>query len=300
MPEPFHPDLRLPRLLPRSVARRRWVPAMNAALRGLLAVVPRSSATEVAIATGVVAYLYRAEGTGERRPAVLWIHGGGLIMGDARQDERFCRRLADQLGAVVLSVQYRLAPTHRYPTAVEDCLAALKHLAERSDVDPARIAVAGASAGGGLAAATCLLARERGEVTPAFQLLVYPMLDDRSGQSPHPFEDGFRLWNSAANRFGWSAYLGARADDEVPPTAAPARNDDFTDLPPAWIGVGTLDLFLDEDRAYAARLRDAGVRCTTEVVAGAYHGFDVVEPRAPVSRAFRAAQIAALASALHD
>ncbi|HEU4363339.1 MAG TPA: alpha/beta hydrolase fold domain-containing protein, partial [Mycobacterium sp.] len=156
-----------------------------------------------------------------------------------------------------------------------------------------RVAIGGASAGGGLAAALALLARDRGEIAPALQLLVYPMLDDRSAALPA--NTGYRLWTPRSNRFGWAAYLGG-ADPQL---AVPARRDDLSGLAPAWIGVGTLDLFHDEDLAYADRLRQAGVPCRVEVVPGAFHGFDMWTPRAQVSQAFFAAQCASLRAAFN-
>ena len=143
------------------------------------------------------------------------------------------------------------------------------------------MAIGGASAGGGLAAALALLARDRGEVTPAFQLLVYPMLDDRSSRD-RPTTRTTGCGTRAANRFGWTAYLG----DADPQVAVPARRDDLSGLPPAWIGVGTHDLFHDEDLAYAERLTSAGVPCQVEVVPGAFHGFDLWAPKAQVSQRF--------------
>ncbi|MFO0624340.1 MAG: alpha/beta hydrolase fold domain-containing protein [Polyangiales bacterium] len=153
------------------------------------------------------------------------------------------------------------------------------------------------SAGGGLAAALVLRAHDRALPAPALQLLVYPMLDDRTALRDHDDRD-FRLWDDVSNRFGWRAYLGrAPGHDDVPDHAAPARRRDLAGLAPAWIGVGTADLFHDEDLAYAARLREAGVDVSLEVVPGAFHAFDVVAPRAAVSRAFFEAQISALAQA---
>ncbi len=164
---------------------------------------------------------------------------------------------------------------------------------------PRGVAVGGASAGGGLAAATALLARQRGDVALAFQLLTYPMLDDRTPGRTGIDERHFRLWNNRSNRFGWQSYTGlAPGSPGVTALASPARSDDLSGLPPAWIGVGTLDLFYDEDLAYAERLRQAGVDCAVVEVPGAFHGFDMVA-KAPVVQAFRAAQVAALAGALH-
>lgn len=260
-------------------------------------VLSRSDAVEVPVEPGVSVWVYRPPKGENPRPALLWIHGGGMVGGTARQDDRFCRRVTEELGAVVASVEYRLAPEHPFPTPLEDCYAALRWLARQPEVDPGRIAIGGTSAGGGLAAALCLLAKERGEVSPAFQLLVYPMLDDRTTLRTDIDDRRLRIWDRRSNRFAWRSYLGEAYPDNVPALAAPARYEDLADLPPAWIGVGTHDLFHDEDLAYAKRLQEAGVRCMLKIVPGAYHAFDIVESKAPVSRAFVEAQIRALADA---
>jgi acetyl esterase/lipase len=230
-------------------------------------------------------------------PALLWIHGGGYVTGRAAAEDRFCREAAGRLDAVVAAVDYRLAPEHPFPAALDDCYAALRWLAADPGVDPARIAIGGASAGGGLAAALALLARERGEITPACQLLVYPMLDDRTADRTDIDPRTLRVWSQRSNRFGWRSYLG-QAVRHPPHLAAPARCDDLAGLPPTWIGVGTRDLFHDESLDYAARLAAAGVACTLLTVPGAYHGFDILEPSAAVSKDFRSAQLSALDTAL--
>jgi acetyl esterase/lipase len=174
--------------------------------------------------------------------------------------------VVNTLGIAVASVQYRLAPEHPYPAAVDDCYSALTWLTGLPAVDPARVAIGEASAGGGLAAALALLARDRGEVSPALQLLSYPMLDDRSSSgSKNP---NYRLWSPNSNRFGWAAYLG----DADPQVAVPGHREDLSGLAPAWIRVGTHDLFHDEDLAYAERLIRAGVPCHVELAPGAFHG----------------------------
>ena len=166
-------------------------------------------------------------------------------------------------------------------------------------VDPERIAVGGNSAGGGLAAGLALLAHDRREVPVRFQLLVYPMLDDRTVTRADVDASALRVWSVESNRYGWTSYLGqAPGGDAVSPYAAPARRGELVGLPPAWIGVGTLDLFHDEDVAYAGKLEAAGVACALTVIPGAYHGFDVMAPKARVSRAFRDAQLQALRVAL--
>ncbi len=220
-------------------------------------------------------------------------------MGTAAQDDALCRRFSQELGIIVAAVDYRLAPEHPFPVPLHDCHDALLWLAQQPEVDTTRIVVGGASAGGGLAAGLALLAHRRGEVQLAFQLLTYPMLDDRTATRVDPGASKRRLWSNTSNRFGWQSYLGqAPGGTEVDGLAAPARVDDLSHLPPAWIGVGTSDLFHDEDVAYAARLNAAGVACALDVVQGAFHGFDLVRPKAGVSQAFHSSQIAALAAAL--
>jgi acetyl esterase/lipase len=296
----FHPELRrIARVLPRRAVGPRVLPVIRA-LRSLERF--RRPGPDISVeALGPISVrLHRppTSGTGPR-PAVLWMHGGGHVIGSPMQDDGVCRHLARELGAVVAAVDYRLAPEHPFPVALHDCHDALVWLAERPEVDEARVAIGGASAGGGLAAALALLARDRGVVRPTFQLLSYPMLDDRTVLRTDVDETSFRLWNNRANLFGWQSYLGAEpGGDGVDPLAAPARCEDMSGLPPAWIGVGDLDLFLDEDLAYAARLREAGVPCTVDIVEGAFHGFDRVRPGAQVTLDFRAAQVRALSPAL--
>jgi acetyl esterase/lipase len=293
----FHPQLRVARFLPRTIITARTLPTLRR-LTKLSARARRPDAQVVAVDDNVSVHVFRPATARPRMPALLWIHGGGMVLGDAGQDRAFCRRVADELGVVVVSVEYRLAPEHPFPTPLEDCYTALQWLASQPDIDPARIAVGGQSAGGGLAAALTLLAQERGEIRPVLQLMSYPMLDDRTTTRTDTDPRRLRIWSPASNRFGWSAYLGAQGG-EVSPLAAPSRYEDLSGLPPAWIGVGTNDLFHDEDVAYARRLQEAGVDCTLHVVPGAYHNFDSIEAKPPVSRAFVKAQIAALDEALN-
>ena len=226
--------------------------------------------------------------------AVLYVHGGGYISGDAVMSETGSRRYAERLGALVAAVNYRLPPTYRFPTPLEDCYAGLQWLAGHPGVDTAKIVVAGESAGGGLAAALAQLAVDRGEVIPAGQLLVYPMLDDRTAVRSD-LDGAYKIWNNVSNGVGWRAYTGVEpGGEEMSPYAVPARRDDLTGLPPAWIGVGTADLFEEEDIAYAERLRAAGVPVVLEVVPGAFHGFDGLRPKAAVSRAFFDSQVETL------
>jgi acetyl esterase/lipase len=246
----------------------------------------------ITLGSGAGVRLFRPAGLTEPAPALLWIHGGGYVMDNAQLDDRICAGFSKRLGVTVASVEYRVAPEHPYPASLEDCYSALTWLAGLPALDRERVAIGGASAGGGLAAALALLARDRGEITPAFQLLVYPMLDDRSSMTAD--KPNYRLWSPRANHFGWSAYLG-QADPSV---AVPARRDDLGGLPPAWIGVGTNDLFHDEDLAYAERLRAAGVPCEVEVVPGAFHGFDLWASKSPLSQRFFDSQCEMLRAAL--
>lgn len=291
----IHPELRpaarfLPRRLsvsPRTLHVFRWV---------LKRRIPRRAPSPVAVhilAPGVTARLFGTSRVDQLSPALLWIHGGGYVMGTARQDDELCACFARALGIVVASVDYRLAPEHPYPAALQDCNRALTWLASLPGVAGTRIAIGGASAGGGLAAALALLPRDERAVDPVLQLLVYPMLDDRTGAQCDRSDASYVGWTAASNRFGWRSYLG----DADPRVAVPARRRGLQGLARAWIGVGTLDLFHEEDVAYARHLESQGVPCTVKLVQGAYHGFDITAPEAPITREFFAAQCEALRDA---
>ncbi|UBU15463.1 alpha/beta hydrolase [Nonomuraea gerenzanensis] len=242
--------------------------------------------------------IYRPEEPGQGRPALYWIHGGGMIMGMPEGDDGPMIEYVERLGVVVVSVDYRLAPEHPHPAPVEDCYAGLvwtvKNAAELG-IDPGRLAVGGASAGGGLAAATVLLARDRSGPEVAFQLLVCPMLDDRNTTpSSHEFAEAV-VWDRQANLFGWTALLGDRIGaDDVSPYAAPARAADLSGLPPAFVDVGELEVFRDECADYALRLARAGVSTEFHLYPGAFHGFDMLVPGAALSVRARQAREAAL------
>lgn len=230
--------------------------------------------------------------------AVLWIHGGGLVMGTAEQDHEECGRFADELGILVVNVDYRLAPEHPFPAGLHDCYAALRWMhdsAQELGVDPARIAVAGSSAGGGLAACVAQMALDSGGPAVCFQLLKYPMLDDRTALRR---DIDALVWSAGSNRFAWSAYLGRAAQPEdVRPYASASRRIDMRGLPPAWIGVGSIDLFHDEDVDYAGRLAEAGVPCELHVEPGMYHAADMFAPKAPAMAAFTRRMLEALGAA---
>ena len=288
----FHPDLRVGSLLlPRArLTSRRLRPIRR--LVGLLRDSPDFEETQVSPTAAI--RVYRPSRAPAVAPALLYVHGGGLVVGSPLQDEPMLRSVAEELQVVVATVRYRLAPEHVFPAARDDCYDALAWLAAQPGIDPSRVAIGGASAGGGLAAATALRARELGGLALCHQLLVYPMLDDRTATTPDPDRALRRLWSNESNHFGWSAYLGHEPGrDGVEPTASASRCTDLAGLPPAWIGVGTLDLFHAESLDYAERLRAAGVACSAYVVPGAVHGFDALA-RTSVARDFRASQLRAL------
>jgi len=238
---------------------------------------------------------------GSSGAGLLWMHGGGFLVGAAVQDDALCARFARELGLVVVSVDYRLAPKHPFPAALDDCFAAWRWISDHPDlnVDPARIAVGGMSAGGGLAACLAQRILDSGVIQPAAQLLIYPMLDDRTALDHSLDRIQHPLWNNQNNRGGWTAYLGHEPGQAAEPDyAVAARRQDLTGLPPAWIGVGDVDLFYGENREYAQRLESAGVSCDLQVVPGAPHGFQVVVPGAEISKEFSAAASGFLARAL--
>jgi len=237
----------------------------------------------------------RPAGVAAPAGCLYYIHGGGMVLGDNRSGG-FLGALdhAEQLQLAVVSVDYRLAPETPHPGPVEDCYAGLKwtvaHAGELG-VDPARVIVGGASAGGGLAAAVALLARDRGAPALLGQLLVCPMLDDRNDTPSARQMAGAGNWDRAANEVGWTALLGdARGGPDVSPYAAPARAGDLSGLPPAFIDVGSAETFRDEDVAYATRIWQAGGAAELHVWPGGFHGFTGAVPQAALSRAAVAAQ----------
>jgi len=227
-------------------------------------------------------------------PAIYHMHGGGMVVGDNRTGIEDQLNLAQSIGAAVVSVEYRLAPEAPHPAPVEDCYAGLVWTAQHADelnIDPVRIVIAGASAGGGLAAAVALLARDRGGPALFGQMLLCPMLDDRN-DTPSAFQMArLGVWSQADNAFGWDALLGAaRATAGVSPYAAPARATDLSGLPPAFIDVGSAETFRDEDVTYASRIWQAGGRAELHVWPGGFHGFDAMAPDAALSQDARNAR----------
>jgi len=218
---------------------------------------------------------------------LLWIHGGGFIVGNLDQDDLLCTGIVQHVGCVVVSVDYRLAPEHPFPAAPDDCFLALKWMVSVAPVlglDPARLAVGGGSAGGCLAAAVALMARDFKGPDIVFQLLIYPVLDDRL-VTPSSYDvTDRRTWNRESAIGSWNAYLGAKHGGDVSPYAAPARAADLTGLPPTYILVAGLDLLRDEAIEYASRLMQAGVTTDLHVFSGTAHAFDVWAPEAAVTR----------------
>jgi acetyl esterase/lipase len=236
--------------------------------------------------------IYQAERKVGVTPVLLWIHGGGYVVGDMELDDLLCRQLALAGQSSVAAVNYRRAPEHPYPIPLEDCYAALEWLVAQADelqIDSSRICAGGASAGGGLAAGLALLARDRAEIDLAWQVLLYPMIDDRNTQLPSEDFPETLMWTRKMNYAGWRAYLGHEPGTrDVEPYAVPARADNLEGLAPAFIGTGDLDLFAEESLLYARKLVAAGVPTELHMYPGAPHAFDgIVAPEAEISKKFR-------------
>lgn len=303
----FHPDLKLARFIPKPVGgprvtrivRRFKVPAAR---------VPHDMLVEDVMVPGrddgpsTRLRLYRPRRLVGATPALLWMHGGGFFMGNVEQDDRRSMAIARELGITVAAVAYRLAPEHKAPAALDDtyaCLAYLYENATNRGIDATRIALGGTSAGGGLTAGLALLAHDRGDFEPVFQLMAYPVLDDRSTLRRDRDDRNVRMFTAEGHLLTWRWYLGTEpGGPDVSEYAAPGRRTDLSGLPPAWIGVCTFDVLHDEGVEYARRLNDAGVHCDLHVVEGGFHGFDVLFPRGQVTRTFRDEQLNALRRAL--
>ena len=262
---------------------------------GLEAADPRVSAKQyfapgLGGAPEVRVVLYKPADLPQGAPVVLQIHGGGFLFGTAELGDPRNRAMALAVCCAVASVEYRLAPETAFPGGLDDCYAALVWLAGQATelgLDPARIAIRGESAGGGLAAGLAIMARDLGGPAICFQLLVYPMLDDRTVHAAENRFTGHLIWDRASNVFAWESWLGmAAGTDSVPSLAAPARTADLAGLPPTCITTAALDLFIDEDLEYARRLIHAGVPTELHVAPGAFHGFDAMVPEAAVTQRF--------------
>ncbi|WP_232295061.1 alpha/beta hydrolase [Parafrankia sp. EUN1f] len=223
------------------------------------------------------------------RPAIYHVHGGGMVAGDRHSGMHLFLPFVVDHGAVVVSVEYRLAPEHPDPDPVEDCYAGLVWTADNAaelGIDPGRLIIAGPSAGGGLAAGTALIARDRGYPKLSHQVLVCPMLDDRFENPSSRMLDGEGMWDRNDNLFGWTALLGdRRGGPDVSPYAAPARAADLSGLPRTYIDTGSADSFRDEALIYAQRLSQAGVSVDFHMWGGGFHGFDITGADAALARA---------------
>jgi acetyl esterase/lipase len=242
--------------------------------------------------------IYRRAGAGNAVPGVFYIHGGGMIMGDLSMGELSVIRMCEETGATFLSVDYRLAPEHPYPAALQDCYAALCWMDENRvavGITSSALSLVGASAGGGLTIATALMTRDLKGPDIGFQMPFYPMIDDRNETpSSHEITD-IGIWDRAGNIEAWGWYLGGKPADGY---AAPARAENLNGLPATYIDVGTMDLFRDENMAFAARLVQAGVRTEFHLWPGAYHASETFAPGAALSRQMWDCRLAALKRAL--
>jgi acetyl esterase/lipase len=282
------------------VAARAGFEALLAAMRGEIPDVDTLSIEDRPVPgwegdPDVSVRLYRPKGAAGPVPGILLIHGGGFIIGSVEAEHAGAAMTAIATGAVVASVEYRLAPEHPYPAGLHDCYSALKYVAEHGGelgIDPARIALSGASAGGGLAAGTALLARDLGGPPICFQMLHIPELDDRlETPSMRRFVDS-PVWNQPLAVQSWHAYLGDLADaDDVPSYAAPARAGDLTGLPPAYISTAENDPLRDEGMTYAMRLLQAGVSVELHQFPGTFHGSALVTTAAVSKRAQRESMV---------
>ena len=299
-----------------KLPRRADVPAFQrgdvAALRALLASleyamdIPMPSACDVRVTSfearvgdgTALSLKWYSRASAVNGPAVVYLHGGGMIHGSADTYDQLVSAYVESAGVPLLFVEYRLAPEHPHPTPLDDCYAAFVWLVDHAEmlgVDPSRVAVMGDSAGGGLAAGVALVARDRG-LPLARQILIYPMLDDRNTIADESLSR-FAVWTYDHNFTGWSALLGDRIGrSDVPHAAAPARAVSLAGVAPAYIEVGELDIFRDEDIVYAARVASAGVPVELHVHPGAPHAFDRLAPEADVTRRAVADRIRVLSS----
>lgn len=284
-------------MLPPALLDLSDIPKTREGLAGLMAAMPSPELpSDVVISErlapgragdpDVPVRIYQPETAAPGGPAMYWIHGGGMVLMAAEGDDVKCATWARELGIVIASVDYRLAPETPYPGPIHDCHAGLSWFASCADefeVNTEQIVIGGASAGGGLAAGTALFARDHGGPALAGQFLVYPMLDDRNETVSSTSVSDTRVWNHEANVLAWEAYLGG-IEGDAPIYAAPARCEDLSGLPPAFINVGQHDIFLDEDMAYARGLLAGGVPTELKVYPHAFHGSNSFVADHPISQ----------------
>lgn len=288
--------------IPDIVARRETLYGMLAQMTADLPPNPNVGTEDVSIdgpGGDVALRIYRPASPAATRPGIYFIHGGGMVLGNLETDHLTAVMLCEALGAVVVSVDYRLAPEHPYPAGPDDCYAGLEWMAAKADdlgFDPARLALYGGSAGAGLAISTALRARDQAGPSICFVMAPYPMIDDRNETASSLEIVDVGIWDRAGNLEAWAWYLGGREADHY---AAPARAEELTGLPPMFIDVGDQDMFHDEDVTFAERLEAAGVSTELHVYPGAYHASEVFAPTAALSQQIWANRIAALQRALH-
>lgn len=295
-PGELDPQLWMYRLIPQMPVQTPWEIAIGQkAVRLLLPPpLPKGMTREkISLGHGVTIYVFTPAQRGDG--ALLWIHGGGMVLGSAVHDFHRCQRLAEEVGITVVAVSYRLAPRNPFPTPLNGCLVAWRWLqanAPQRGIDPSRMGVGGQSAGGGLAAALSQRLHDAAQTDdsvfePAAQMLFCPMLDDRTAANTDLDQINYYLWNNDSNRIGWSAYLGQQPGaPEVPEYSSPARRTDLSGLPPTWMGVGTIELFYEEDVRYAQALADAGVEVELSIVPGAPHAFELIASHTPLAREY--------------
>ena len=249
-------------------------------------------------------FIYHPENQNEALPVFYWMHGGGLVLGQAEQDEFVLKKFVKNMNCIAVAVDYRLAPEYPFPTPLDDCYAGLEYVFDRADklnIDTSHIVVGGASAGGGLAAALTQITCDRGKIPLAHQLLLYPMLDPINITQAGDDIDDTYIWTRANNLFGWTSYLGQKPEEStIPKYASALYNHDLTNLPPATIMVGDIDLFAQECIAYAAKLSVAGIPTELHLYPGGVHGFEDINPETRIAQNFLATRDSALKAALEN
>ena len=238
--------------------------------------------------------IYRPKGSTSALPGLINVHGGGMILGSVQGDAATAQMLAVESGAIVVSVDYRKAPEDPYPAALNDCYSASQWVFDNAKdlgIDPDNIGIYGGSAGGGLILGVCLMARDRGSMRFKYMMPIYPMIDDRNETASTHDVTEVGIWDRSGNIEAWELYLGGKPADGY---AAPTRAEDVSGLPPAFINVGEMDAFRDEDAAFALRLAQGGVPCEFRIYPGAYHASEVFAPEAELSKRIWSGRIDAL------